>query len=271
MNAWFCALSAVAIFLLCILLWASRRLFQTRTELEQTRIRLMQSDRLATIGKLASMISHEFRNELGVMRNAAYFIKMKLLDAQEKDEKVIQHVEILEERIRETDRIIENIITFSKTRQPNFAPTGAAELIYSTIGRMKIPPHIKVTTELEPDLPEFMADELQISMALMNIILNAIQAIGERPGWVRITAGRHRGGMLGITVGDDGPGIPEKNLEHLFEPLFTTKARGAGLGLATAQMLIESHGGMIHIESKLGRGTTVGIKLPLARIKQKAA
>ncbi|GEM_PF-3414086 len=240
------------------LLHALSDLRKAHLDLQHTQSQLIQSEKFATIGKLAGMISHEFRNELGVMRNAAYFIKMKM---KGQDEKIMNHLNILEDRIQETDRIIENIMSFAKTRQPNLSNTNLAELIYASIGKVKIPPNIKIVTEIEKNLPSIQADEVQLSRAFVNVILNAVQAIQEQGGEIRISANREND-YVRILVEDNGPGIPDEDREHLFEPLFTTKARGAGLGLATAQLLIESHDGTINIESEWGKGTTVGIRLP---------
>ncbi|MBI4971673.1 MAG: hypothetical protein HZC17_07545 [Candidatus Omnitrophica bacterium] len=240
------------------LLEALAELKRTHEDLKHAQSELLQAEKFATIGRLAGIISHEFRNELGVMRNAAYFLKMKWKGA---DEKITNHLDLLEERIQETDRIIENIMTFAKTGQPQLEPVDLGSLIWTSIGRVKIPKNIHVHTELSPNLPKILADEVQMARVFVNVFLNAIQALGEKEGgiWVRASMEDNH---VRVLFEDNGPGIKPEDLKHLFEPLFTTKARGAGLGLATAQLLIEGHGGTINIESERGKGTVVGIEFP---------
>ena len=236
------------------------RLRKAHLDLKSTQAQLVQSEKFATIGRLAGMISHEFRNELGVMRNAAYFLKMKWHNG---DEKIRKHLEILEERISETDRIIENIMTFAKTQQPELKETDLGNLLRSGLDLLKIPPQIKILVDIPPDLPKVQADEIQLKRVFMNIILNAVQAIEGHGGKIRIRATCEKDHVL-IYIEDSGPGIKKEDQAHLFEPLFTTKARGAGLGLATAQLLIEAHGGTINIESEWGKGTCVAMRLPVS-------
>lgn len=241
------------------LMLALAELKQAHIDLGVAQSRLIQSEKLAMMGKLAGIISHEFRNELGVMRNAAYFLKMKLADA---DEKVKQHLGILEERIQDTDHIIENIMTFAKTQQPELKSTDLGRLVLATIEKIKAPGNIRIQTEIEKNLPLIQADEIQLDRVFINILLNAVQAMGEKEGWIKVQVSGFKN-FVQISFEDNGPGVREEDKERMFEPLFSTKARGAGLGLATAKLLVEGHGGTIDIESKLGKGTQVIVQLPV--------
>lgn len=243
------------------LLDALSELRQAHIDLQETQAQLIQSEKFALLGKLSGMISHEFRNELGVMRNAAYFLKLKLKDA---DEKVLKHLGILEERIEDTERIIENIMSFAKNREPNFAEIDIGMLLYASIGKVKVPDHIQVYTQIDSEMPKIPCDQVQLSRAFINIIMNAVQAIGDQRGGIMVRA-QQEGDQIWIKFEDNGPGIRSENKQRVFEPLFTTKARGAGLGLATAQLLVEGHGGKIEMESEWGKGSTVHIRLPLYR------
>ncbi len=240
------------------LLEALSELRQAHLDLRSTQTQLIQQEKFATIGKLAGVISHEFRNELGVMRNAVFFLSMKV---DKGNEKVNKHLEILDQRIQETDRIIENIMTFAKTKRPEFSETDLKEIIFSSIGKLKIPEGIKVSTQIEEPVPKVKADEIQLMRVFINIILNAIQAMDEK-GEICIRLQSFKN-FVHVVFEDNGPGIKGEIKERIFEPLFTTKARGAGFGLAAVKLLIEAHGGTIDIESKLGKGTEVIIELPL--------
>jgi len=239
------------------LLEALSELRKAHLDLKSAQNQIVHNERFATIGKLAGMISHEFRNELGVMRNAAFFLKMKFSKG---DPKIKKHLDILEERIQETDRIIENIMTFAKTKKPVLKSLDLKELILASIGKIKIPDTIQVHTEIDEHLPKVKADDIHLSRIFINIIINAIQAMaGNGDLWIRAKTFKH---FVHLTFEDNGIGIKDEDKERIFEPLFTTKARGAGFGLSAVRLLIEAQGGTIDVESQVGKGTLFIIELP---------
>lgn len=232
---------------------------QAHLDLSLAQSRLVQTEKLATIAKLAEIVSREFSKELEVMKHAAYLLKQKMASSYEEDKK---NWSVLEERILDMDHIIENMMTYGKTPKPDLQPTHVLRVLLSIIGKIKVPSNIKIDTRIEEDLPEFQADEAQLRQILINIMVNALQAMQEKGGRLVIQAGRFNY-FLQIVFEDTGPGMPDEVKQHIFEPLFSTKSRGAGLGLATAKLLVEGHGGTIDIESKVGKGTQVIIQLPM--------
>lgn len=225
-------------------------------QLRSLQERLAWTEKLAAMGKVAGIIGHEFRNQLGVIRNSVYFIKMKLPD---KDEKIKRHLDILEQEVREADRIVENILTFSRRKQPELRNVDLENLLLSMANKMRIPSGVIVTYQIAADLPNIQADDLQLSRVFMNIILNASEAMGGR-GELIIKA-QAENEYINLTFKDSGPGIKEEDKKHIFEPFFSTKPQGTGLGLATSKVIIEAHGGNIDIESSPGAGAAVKIKL----------
>lgn len=231
--------------------------FEDITDYKKAQEQLAFSQRLSGIGRMAGVIAHEFRNQLAVIRNTVYFLKMKITD---KDEKVMRHLEILDEQVTETESIIANILAFSQNKQPELKTVDLRSLLLASIKKVTIPEGIELTGHIG-DFPLLEIDPVQISEVFVNIILNAIQAMGEK-GKLLIQAAKINN-YVTIVFKDTGGGIKEENRARLFEPFFSTKARGTGLGLATARIIIEGHGGSINLESEYGRGTQAIIKLPL--------
>lgn len=228
-------------------------------ELKSLQARLALSEKLAAMGRVAGIIGHEFKNQLCVMRNSIYFLKMKLPDA---DEKIKRHLAILEGQVIETNSIIENILMFAATKRPEFKTADLKELLLTSINKVQIPETIKIINQIDEDLPEIQADSIQLSQVFVNIVKNAAEAMKEK-GRLTITASRRIGDFINIQFEDTGPGIKAEDKMRLFEPFFSTKANGTGLGLVISNSMVRAHGGSINIESEEGKGTTVIIRLPV--------
>lgn len=236
---------------------AFENLEKAHAELKETQAQLIRAEKFAAMGKLSGMISHEFRNQLGVIRNSAYFIKMRF---KGDDEKVKNHLDILEKEIDETNRIIDNILSFAKKNQPELTTVRLESIVEACLAKTRVPPGIKVTVKFEKSLPEIRADEILLGRVFLNLILNAVQAM-KVAGKLMVKAAVS-GRFVALSFEDTGAGIREEDKKHIFDPLFSTKERGTGLGLATARVIVEAHGGTIDIESHFGRGTTVMVRLP---------
>ncbi|MFA5363495.1 MAG: PAS domain S-box protein [Candidatus Omnitrophota bacterium] len=228
-------------------------------EIRLVQDKLARSERLVALGQFAGAIGHEFRNQLGVIRNVAYFLKMKLAD--EEDKKIVKHLNILEEEIINTDNTIENLLAFARGKKPELSSVDIKELLLASIEMSKVPPRITVVVQIDKDLPVIEADPIKLNRVFVNIILNAVEAI-KKTGRVLIRETR-KGSDIDIRIEDTGSGIEPEDKKRIFEPAFTTKPRGTGLGLATARAFIESHGGTIDVESEAGKGTAVIISLPI--------
>lgn len=225
--------------------------------------KLINAEKFAVMGKVSGIIGHELRNQLGVMRNAAYYIKMKLLGKTDIDEKTIKNLNMLDNEIKEADQLINNILTFSKTKLPNLKPMSLKKILLRNIEKTIFPKGTVLTTEIDDFIPEIPADELQISRVFINIILNALEAMDNDGTLAIIMKVSDNNNYITIRFEDTGPGIKEDDKEKIFEPFFSTKAKGTGLGLATSKLIIEAHGGSITAENNVTKGAAIIIKLPV--------
>ena len=236
-----------------------QRAYDNLKELQE---RLIRSEKLAVLGKLAGIVGHELRNPLGAIKNAVYFLRMKLSKTIE-DEKVKRHLEILDEEVSKSDKIINDILTFTKIREPRLSETEINEVIETSLKKIEIPKTIEVVAELKSDLPEILADAVQLEQVFYNIILNAVEAM---PNKGRLTVRSvAKDDFLEVHISDTGQGIPKENLGKIFGPLFSTKPQGIGLGLSFCQEIIQGHKGKIEAESEFGKGTEFTIKLPITK------
>ncbi len=239
-------------------------------ELRTTQEELIQKEKLAAVGQLASGVGHELRNPLGVIKNAVYYIKTKV---GAEDPKLAKHLNIMEKEIANSNKIIGDLLGFSRTRLPAIVPSDMNKVVEDTLEVVEIPENIKLVKELGADLPHAMADPDQIQQVFVNLSLNAIQAMPKGGSLTIATRVKGKGlrikeeavDCIEIEFSDTGCGIPEENIEKLYDPFFTTKARGIGLGLAVTQGIIERHNGSIEVKSEVGKGTTFTVTLPVAK------
>ena len=235
-------------------------------EIRTTQEELVQKEKLAAVGQLASGVGHELRNPLGVIKNAVYYIKSKIGTA---DPKLAKHLDIMEREINNSNKIISDLLNFSKTRLPELIPAEINEVIEETIPVANIPENVRVNRNLASGLPKPAVDRDQIRQVFLNMILNACQAMPQG-GELKISSRLHKAGLkiegkekdcLEIEFADTGTGIAPENLKKMFDPFFTTKAKGIGLGLAVSKGIIEKHRGAIEIKSELNQGAIFIIKL----------
>lgn len=233
---------------------------QAEEALRETREKLIRSEKLAILGKLTGAVGHELRNPLGAIKNSVYFLRMKLGQALE-DKKIKKHLDILEEEINISDKIITDMLTFGRIKEPQLAPANINNIVKGCLRENKVPPNIKVSTQLSSQLLQVQADEGQLKEVFFNIILNAIQAMPKGGELTITTIGKDE--FLEVNVTDTGEGISKENLEKIFDPLFSTKPRGTGLGLLVCQSIIENHKGTIEVKSEVEKGTRFIVKLPI--------
>ncbi|MBI4301143.1 MAG: hypothetical protein HY664_00870 [Chloroflexi bacterium] len=246
---------------------AEAELTQTKGELEarlaevsQAREELTRAEKLAAVGELASTVGHELRNPLAVMRNAAYYLGLRLGNG---DERVKRHLEILDKEVTKANNIISDLLDFSRPKAPVFAKVEINSLVEEALSRVEMGENIEMVRELGGGLPLVEADGEQIGRVFLNFILNAVQAMPQ--GGRLVVRTRNEGCYLVVEIGDSGVGIAEENLIKIFEPLFTTKAKGAGLGLTLCRSIVNAHQGTIEVKSRLGEGATFVVGLPLTR------
>jgi len=241
---------------------ANEELLATNDELQETQERLLRSEKLAAIGQLAGGVGHELRNPLGAIKNAAYYVRNKINKSELAygEPKILEFLDIIDDEINTADKIIGDLLGFSRVGKPSVSPVSIDAVINKALAHLTIPKNIVLRRELAERLPEIKADIEQLNQVLINLITNAIQAMPE--GGKLIIKTFVRGDNLVIEVSDSGGGIPPDNLNKIFDPLFTTKAKGIGLGLAVCKSIIERHQGQISVNSQEGKGTTFSIELP---------
>jgi PAS domain S-box-containing protein len=223
--------------------------------LEAAQEELVRHEGLATLGQLAGGVSHELRNPLGVIKNSVYYLKMVVPD----DERVRKHLAILDREVATATRIISGMLDFARTTPPMRAPTDVNSLVRDGLERLMAADSVRIERDLAEGLPPVMVDADQVRLVLDNLLSNATQAMPE--GGVLTVRTRSVGGRVEICVEDTGAGIAPEHLERIFEPLFTTKSKGIGLGLALARRLTEANDGTIRVEAAAGGGTRFLVEL----------
>jgi len=234
-------------------------------ELRKTQERLIRSEKLAAIGQLAAGVAHELRNPLGVIKNSAYYLKEKIGKSGliTEDSNISEFLNIIENEIGLSDKIIRDLLNFSMITKPVAEPSDVNEVIKYALSVTKAPDNVEVKLNLKPNLKKAMIDPYHIRIVFNNLILNAYQAM-DGGGNLWITS-RDEGSFVTVEFKDTGCGIKKTDEKKIFDPLFTTKAKGFGLGLAVTQGIIEGHEGQIELKSEVGRGTIFVVRLPIAK------
>ncbi|MCD6453488.1 MAG: PAS domain S-box protein [Dehalococcoidales bacterium] len=242
---------------------ANEELQASSEELREAQEQLIRSEKLAVIGQLAGGIGHELRNPLGGMKNAVYYIRGKVVNSglALAEPRIMEFLDIIDNEIGSSDKIISDLLGFSRVGKPAVSPANIGKVIDGALSRMRIPGNIAVVKQIDSNLPEVPIDDSQIHQVLVNIITNAIQAMPEG-GKLSISARKVKE-SLEVGISDTGYGISPEVRDKVFDPLFTTRAKGIGLGLAVCKTIVERHGGNITVNSKPGAGSTFTIRLPL--------
>ncbi len=229
-------------------------------DLEQVQEKLIRSERLAAVGELASGVGHELRNPLNVIRNCAYLLNMSLGETGDKES--AETLQVLDKQIDVANKIVTDLLDFTRIKPPSQVKVEVNNLINESLAYVPLPENVTLDSRLNGHHFQVRTDAEQINRVFTNIITNAVQAMSGRQGKLEIETGEEDG-LVWVRFRDNGCGIPPENLEKIYEPLFTTKPKGIGLGLAITRRLIEQNGGKIEVESEVGKGTAFTVKLPL--------
>ncbi|MBI5441291.1 MAG: PAS domain S-box protein [Deltaproteobacteria bacterium] len=243
-------------------------------ELLEAQAELVRKEKLAILGLLSASVGHELRNPLAVMSNAVYFLEMVLPGA---DETVKEYLGIIKSEIDSSQRVISDLLDFSRTRTPRADRVSVEELIERSLRNCTVPKGVSLRVEISGPLPALTVDPLQVAQVIQNLVVNAVQAMPSGGDLsVRVRWRRDEGEPVApakdasdppsgveISVADTGEGITPENMRRLFQPLFTTKSRGIGLGLVVVKNLTEANGGRIEVKSEPGKGTTFTVLLPI--------
>ncbi|MCG7852018.1 MAG: PAS domain S-box protein [Methanosarcinaceae archaeon] len=235
------------------------------TERKEFQEQLVRKDKLAFLGQLAGGVAHEMRNPLGSIQNVYYFLNMSL---EKPDKDVREMLNVLKEEITVASSIINTLLDFARPEISSRYEIDVNSVVQRTLSHLKVPENIEVKTQLDRTVHQILADPDQIERAFWNIVLNAIQAM-PKGGRLTIKSKSVDSNQIVVSFKDTGDGIQKNDAGKIFEPLFTTKAKGIGLGLALTKQCIEKNGGTIEVQSKEDVGSTFIIKLPTAVTNRK--
>jgi PAS domain S-box-containing protein len=234
------------------------------TETKKLEQRIRNSEKLASVGRLAAGVAHEINNPLGGILNCLYNLRKGMLSPSRLEEYRVS----MEDGVRRVQKIVRQLLDFSQQDEPEFAPTDINHVVDRVLvltTHLFAPNRIRLETGFGQGLPNVMLDRHMIEQVLMNLVLNAVQAMKEG-GMLTIRTSVVEGVCL-IEVRDTGSGIPPAVLPRIFDPFFTTKSEGegTGLGLSVSLGIVERHGGKILVDSEVGKGTTFTLCLPVSR------
>ncbi len=237
-----------------------KRVEERTRELKNASSELVKAERLAAIGQMASIISHEIRNPLAVISNATRLIKMLVTSP---DPKLTKQFGIIDAEIKQANSIISEVLGYARTRDLMLTTVDLNSYLREILLSYPFIPGITLKEELDPESVRIKVDAEEIKQALRNVISNAIEAM---PNGGTLTVGTKVGRRLVcIYIADQGPGITEEVRHKMFAPFFTTKARGTGLGLAVVGKAISRHKGKLFITSEPGKGSCFQIYLKIYR------
>jgi PAS domain S-box-containing protein len=224
---------------------------------EQRTKQLRDAERMAAIGELASMVGHDIRNPLTAISGATYFLKNKL--GLGTDERSREMLDLIEENIEESNKIVSDLLEYSRDIQLDKSATDLTNLVKASLSSIDISENVMVVNDVGNEYLEI--DGQYIKRVFVNIIRNAVDAMPEG-GTLTITSERSIRG-LEVCFKDTGIGIPEEIIDDIWKPLFTTKPRGMGFGLAICKRIMECHGGEVTVESQVGEGTSFIVVFPI--------
>lgn len=242
--------------------------FRDNTERKRIEERLLNAQKLESIGVLAGGIAHDFNNLLSAILGNISMAKAK------RDHSSMERLEEIEKASVRAIGLTQQLLTFSKGGAPVRKTTSISEMIRQTAVFVTRGSNVRCEFRIVPDLRPVFADEGQLSQVVHNLVINAMQAM-KNGGVIRISAENVRGesarkeagvaeDMVKVSVRDEGPGIPAEILSRIFDPYFTTKEQGSGLGLATVYSIVKRHDGQIDVESRPGAGTAFHVYLPVS-------
>lgn len=235
-------------------------LIRDLTTVKRLEKELRRSERLAALGKMAAGVAHELRNPLSSIKGLAVVLKSNFLHSS----KEAETAEILVKEVERLNRSIGELLDYAKPAQLKRERASVTEIIEKTVSLVQLDAEsfgITLRLEMDDDLPQVVLDKDKMNQVFLNLFLNAIQAMED--GGELLVATEHDARRIIVTVRDNGVGIVPENLGRVFDPYFTTKNEGTGLGLAMSAKIVEEHGGWMELSSVVGGYTEVRVILPL--------
>jgi signal transduction histidine kinase len=239
---------------------SSEKLAKANRDLQDSFEQVKRADRLSAIGQLSASLAHEIRNPLASIDGAANLIE----SPQTSDEMRRGSLAIIHKEIQRLNRLLTNLLDFARPRKPEFQtmePGRLFDAIINLTGHSAKQKGISISKDVPSPAPAFECDPEQMKQVILNLTINAVQAMNG-PGEVVLSA-QHNGASVVLSVRDQGPGIPEENLDKIFDPFFTTKEAGTGLGLSVVYQIVTQHGGAVAARKNTDSGMTFSLSLPL--------
>src|SRR5438128_274492 len=238
---------------------------RARSESERLHARLRDAERLATAGELAAGMAHEIRNPLAAIVNATALLTDEA--GLTRDERAAT-VEALRAEARRLNRILSDFLRYARPQEARRAPGDIREVVQHVGSLIRDDrsraARVDVRVAVDPSVPRFAFDRDQVTQVLWNVALNGVEAMNGR-GRLSLEVARE-GGHVALAVSDTGPGIPHELLPRVFEPFYSGKPNGSGLGLTIAERIVAAHGGRIEIDTAPGSGTRVTLRFPIEAV-----
>lgn len=232
---------------------------QRTDELKNTQEKLLLQEKLAAIGKLSGSVAHDIRTPLGTISNSIYFLKQKYQNAD--DQVLEKYLSIMEKEVFNTNEIITDLLDYSKEPKLKLTEISINNLIDSTLNDIIFPETITLEKDLDEGIPRFSIDSSMLRRVVYNLVINSLQAMPI--GGTLYVSSQKQVDKIAIIIRDNGTGISPENLDKIFEPLFTTKPKGVGLGLSNVKTFLDKLGGRIEVTSAVNKGTSVALQFPL--------
>jgi PAS domain S-box-containing protein len=239
---------------------------RAESQLQRQREVLYQNEKLAALGTLAAGIAHEMNNPLGIMTTR---IEVMLLDAEQQQlpAQVLEDLQVLHRASQRVARIAAGLRSFARQSAAEPAPVDLNTIVDEALLLMQKPfgaENVRVLAEQDRTLPPLLGDGNALHQVLMNLLTNAREALGGSGGEIRIeTARSERPDWIRLRISDTGPGIPADVVSKIFDPFYTTKRTGTGLGLSVTYGIIREHGGTVDVASRPGAGATFTLEFPV--------
>ena len=244
---------------------ASKELAKANRDLTDSFEQVKRADRLSAIGQLSASLAHEIRNPLASIDGAANLIE----SAQTSDEMRGSSLAVIHKEIQRLNRLLTNLLDFARPRKPEFQalePGRLIDAIISLTGHSAEQKGIAISKDTSCPETAFECDAEQMKQVSLNLTINAVQAMSE-PGQIVLSA-HQNGASVVIGVRDQGPGIPAEDIDKVFNPFFTTKDAGTGLGLSVVHQIVTQHGGTVAVQRNPDRGMTFSVVLPLQQRRE---
>lgn len=243
----------------------SEQLAKANRDLQDSFEQIKRADRLSAIGQLSASLAHEIRNPLASIDGAANLIE----SPRTSEEMRSGSLAIIHKEIQRLNRLLTNLLDFARPRKPEFRVVEPARLfdaIINLTGHSAQQKGITIRKDVPPSVPTFECDPEQMKQVILNLAINAVQAMAA-PGEIVLSARQNDSSVI-ISVRDQGSGIREEDVDQIFNPFFTTKEAGTGLGLSVVHQIVTQHGGVVKTEKNPDRGMTFSLVVPLHQRRQ---